>query len=412
MFRGIRCATSTALALLLLLPAPAIAAADAPYLVHDINSGEGSSSPQETTVFEDRLFFSSDDGTHGTELWVSNGTTAGIELVKDINTGGAYSSPTELTAVGNLLYFRADDGAHGSELWAYQLPGTTITASPLSITADGTSTSTITVQARDANGNRLTTGGDAVTPTTSAGTLPDVTDNTDGTYTTTLTSATSTGSALVSGTLNRVALTDPATVTFTAAPEPAAPEPDGPGFQFDDVPADSVHAKAIYRMRQYDITVGTSETTFDPSGDLSRGQMSTFLVRLLMLTDSSIEQPVDHEVAMALLVDKGLLLGDANGNLNGAGTLTRGQAASLLARLVEDVTGEALNASEREFSDVAMTDTHAGNIAKVVESGVIHGYADNTFRASTELRRDQMASMLSRTIDLLITSGDIEDFDA
>ena len=37
-------------------------------------------------------------------------------VVKDINSGG-HSNPEELTAVGNTLYFEANDGTHGRELW-------------------------------------------------------------------------------------------------------------------------------------------------------------------------------------------------------------------------------------------------------------------------------------------------------
>ncbi|MCH7533404.1 MAG: DUF2341 domain-containing protein, partial [Gemmatimonadetes bacterium] len=92
----------------------------------------------------------------------------------------------------------------------------TITASPTSISADGASISTITVQLKDANGNNLTTGGDAVILATTLGTLSGVTDNGDGTYTDQLTAGTTTGTATVTGTVNAAAITDNATVTLVA----------------------------------------------------------------------------------------------------------------------------------------------------------------------------------------------------
>ena len=96
----------------------------------------------------------------------------------------------------------------------------TITASPTSITADGTSESTVTVQLKDKNGTNLTSGGDGVALNTDLGTIGAVTDNGDGTYTATLTAGTTAGTATVTGTLNGgEPMTDTATVTFT---EPAA----------------------------------------------------------------------------------------------------------------------------------------------------------------------------------------------
>ncbi len=94
----------------------------------------------------------------------------------------------------------------------------TITAQPAHIVADGTSTSTITVQLRDANNNDLTASGDRVRLATDLGALGAVRDNNDGTYTATLTSATTAGTATVSGTLDGAALTDTAQVVFTPGP--------------------------------------------------------------------------------------------------------------------------------------------------------------------------------------------------
>ena len=86
-------------------------------MVADINPGGSGSNIGNLTAVENRLYFTADDGTHGDELWTSDGTAAGTVLVLDINSGSTGSKPAHLTAVGNRLYFTADDGMHGDELW-------------------------------------------------------------------------------------------------------------------------------------------------------------------------------------------------------------------------------------------------------------------------------------------------------
>jgi ELWxxDGT repeat protein len=88
-------------------------------LVADINpTPYGGSNPQNLTNVGGTLFFRATDGSHGYELWQSNGTAAGTVLVADINpTPYASSSPQNLTNVGGTLFFSATDGSHGYQLW-------------------------------------------------------------------------------------------------------------------------------------------------------------------------------------------------------------------------------------------------------------------------------------------------------
>ncbi|MBI3785396.1 MAG: hypothetical protein HY270_18545 [Deltaproteobacteria bacterium] len=90
------------------------------YLVKDINQApdrNASSSPESLTRAGGRVFFVADDGIHGRELWVTDGTPQGSSLVKDINSGGVGCRCRALTPAGNSIYFIADDGVHGEEIW-------------------------------------------------------------------------------------------------------------------------------------------------------------------------------------------------------------------------------------------------------------------------------------------------------
>ncbi len=69
-----------------------------------------------TVVDDGIIYFAAYDGTHGTELWESDGTAAGTFMVNDINPGSASSNPTPLAVINGQVVLEADDGVHGIEL--------------------------------------------------------------------------------------------------------------------------------------------------------------------------------------------------------------------------------------------------------------------------------------------------------
>jgi ELWxxDGT repeat protein len=85
----------------------------------------GSSSPLFVGRLGGKLFVWADDGAHGSEPWVTDGTPAGTTLLKDLFPGpvrsgpGAFAIPGSIPnpSPGSSLFVFAHDGVHGFEPW-------------------------------------------------------------------------------------------------------------------------------------------------------------------------------------------------------------------------------------------------------------------------------------------------------
>src|SRR5262249_41308020 len=115
-------------------------------LVKDIN-GTSNSGPYFPANVNGTLFFAAFDGTLGAELWESNGTSAGTFLVTDLNPGTNGSYPHFLTNVNGNLFFTATDGTTRSDPWVVRPASNTAVSSSASLSAFGqivTFTATVT----------------------------------------------------------------------------------------------------------------------------------------------------------------------------------------------------------------------------------------------------------------------------
>jgi len=89
--------------------------------IKDIATGTASSETTDMVVAGNNIFYVANDGVNGTELWVSDGTAAGSRMVKDItpstrNNGNSQFS--NMYAVGSKVLFRLYEGSHGWEVYA------------------------------------------------------------------------------------------------------------------------------------------------------------------------------------------------------------------------------------------------------------------------------------------------------
>jgi LPXTG-site transpeptidase (sortase) family protein len=93
--------------------------------VADIAPGSNNSNPHGFIVNDNdnTVFFSATDGVSGYELYRTSPPYTSVQRVADINPTGS-SNPQYMVAIGNSVFFQANDGSTGTELWMTQSPYT------------------------------------------------------------------------------------------------------------------------------------------------------------------------------------------------------------------------------------------------------------------------------------------------
>lgn len=99
-----------------------------------------------------------------------------------------------------------------------------------------------------------------------------------------------------------------------------------------------------------------------------------------------------HKDAISQLVERGIVGGFPDGTYKPNEQVTRGQAAKIIAQILNLNTQ---NVKDPSFKDVSKDHPFYGAIAALVNEGIIAGFEDKTFKPNAPLTRAQMAKILS-----------------
>ena len=109
-----------------------------------------------------------------------------------------------------------------------------------------------------------------------------------------------------------------------------------------------------------------------------------------ILKDLEVNQ--DYYLDVLSLVESGVIKGFPDGTYKPYNAVSRGQAAKILAAVLGLDTENVENPG---FTDVKETDEYYGAIAALANAGIINGFPDKSFKQRANLKRSQMAKILT-----------------
>jgi len=188
-----------------------------------------------------------------------------------------------------------------------------------------------------------------------------------------------------------------------------APRPLGDAFVDDD---GNAHESAINQLAAAGLVNGLGPGVYGPSQGVTRAQMATFLTRALTasgvaLPTAAVDAFADddgnvHEAAINQLASAGVVSGVGPGAYSPDGKVTRAQMATFLVRAV-DLAGQptAIATTTVDYFADDNGNVHELAINVAAQLNLASGTAPGAYSPGLVVRRDQMASFLVRTLDLL-----------
>ncbi|ARK24508.1 hypothetical protein SporoP37_07380 [Sporosarcina sp. P37] len=173
---------------------------------------------------------------------------------------------------------------------------------------------------------------------------------------------------------------------------------------FKDVPPAKHFAQAVNELAERTIIGGYPDGTFKPSRSITRGQAAAIIAKMIKLDMDSVKNPHFKDVstangyykAIAAMAEKGIIGGYGDGRYGPNDPIKRGQMASILVKAFDlPRDGDISN----PFKDVAPNTSHAANIMIIYKLGITTGTTPSTFSPNAAITRGQAAKMIKATED-------------
>ncbi len=149
---------------------------------------------------------------------------------------------------------------------------------------------------------------------------------------------------------------------------------------------------------------GFLDGTFGPEKNVTRGQVATMIARILGYTDGTVDTtplfrdiPSDYYAAgpIAFIKERGIMNGDIYGNFRASDNITRAEMATIVANFKQ------LHIEENQ--NITFKDTKGHWAQWIIEAiraaGIINGQSDGSFAPNEPVTRAQAIVMMNRMLE-------------
>lgn len=159
---------------------------------------------------------------------------------------------------------------------------------------------------------------------------------------------------------------------------------------------------AIQYLNKSGLTKGYPNGTFKPNDSLTRAEAASLIARALNLKTTKPNPFNDVNknnfayADIAAVAEKGIVVGREDGKFHPNGALTRAEMASILTRAF---TLSPQTTTPKAFNDVPTSHWAYSSITQLVKSELTSGYPDGTFKPNEQITRAEFASFLDRVLN-------------